>query len=143
MLDILFCQITMFIKVCVAFFWASDPLLIYQSKGLKPKTRSTRTFMNIVIQWKSIFKLCLSNLRIAIITSILRNFYIPVAIIRIGCSTKSKFKTCSCRVCCTKFDVNWKWNSFNCSSSYLNSCWGRLRRPSTRKRPMGSRLLNH
>ena len=44
-LDILFCQITMFIKVHVAFVFGLQPLMlidfskIYQLKGLEPKNK--------------------------------------------------------------------------------------------------------
>ena len=49
-LEILFRQITMFIKVRVAFVFAPDPLInrffskIYQSKGLEPKNKHHKFF---------------------------------------------------------------------------------------------------
>ena len=55
-LDILFCQITMFIKVSVAFvFWTPGPLInrFYLNLSIKgseaPKTKITQTLMNVVI----------------------------------------------------------------------------------------------
>ena len=54
-LDILFCQITTFIKVRTAFVFGLQPLKlidftkIFQLKGLKPKKKATQTFMNVVI----------------------------------------------------------------------------------------------
>ena len=54
-LGILFCQITTFINVCVAFVFRlqtyklKDICKIHQLKGMKPKTMTTQTFMNVVI----------------------------------------------------------------------------------------------
>ena len=54
-LDILFCQITMFIKVSFAFSFGHQALESidftkkYQLKGLEPQKKITQTFMNVVI----------------------------------------------------------------------------------------------